>query len=444
MNIGAVVGREFDAALIVRAAQRPADEVLDTLDEATDAGLVVEHPEQIGRYSFSHALIQQTLYAELKTAHRVRLHARVGTAIEESAAPRERSAAVLAHHFAQALPLVGAPKAIEYSRKAGHDAVAEFAFEDALDFFERALGLLEQVGPVDTTQYVELLTELADAMVFVDERAGVQAALRAVNAARANGSAWQLGRALAVLAEPNSAVITLRREFPLLFAEAHAALGSDHPGLRARLLAAEAFKYTSYQLQGGDGGALARSAVGLAREANDPLTLTDALFALGTSLEGTVDLDERVALGEELVALGHGQVGRTWTYGLRILAGTHLERAEGDALQSTIGELARVGEELRWLPARAAAAQWRATHALLEGRFDDLPEHWEEMNRYRRAYGGVAGMRSVQRFFLARRTEASSTVRCPSIAWPSRPGETCTPTPSTGWRSWNWGRRTGR
>ena len=185
-----------------------------------------------------------------------------------------------------------------------------------------------------------------------------------------------------MLAEPNSAVLTLRREFPLLFAEAHAALGTDHPGLRARLLAREAFKYTSYQLQGGDGGALARAAVGLAREADDPLTLTDALWALGTSLEGTVDLDERVALGEELVALGYGQVGRTWTYGLRILAGAYLERAEGDALQSTIGELARVGEELRWLPARAAAAQWRATHALLEGRFDDLPEHWEEMNRY--------------------------------------------------------------
>ena len=272
-----------------------------------------------------------------------------------------------------------------------------------MPYFERALGLLEQVGPVDTTQYVELLTELADAMVFVDERAGVQAALRAVNAARTNGSPWQLGRAVAVLAEPNSAVITFRRELPLLFDEAHAALGADHPGLRARrLLAREAFKYTSYQLQGRDGRALARAAVGLARDADDPLTLTDALFALGTSLEGTVDLDERVALGEELVALGHGQVGRTWTYGLRILAGAHLERAEGDALQSTIGELARVGEELRWLPARAAAAQWRATHALLEGRFDDLPEHWEEMNRYRRAYGGVTAMRSVQYFFLAR------------------------------------------
>jgi hypothetical protein len=155
-------------------------------------------------------------------------------------------------------------------------------------------------------------------------------------------------------------------------------------------------------LQGRDGRALARAAVDLARDAGDPLTLSDALFALATSLEGTVDLDERVALGEELVALAHGQVGRTWTYGLRILAGAHLERAEGDALRSMIDELARVGEELRWLPARAAAAQWRATHALLEGRFDDLPEHWEEMNRYRRAYSGVGGMRMVQNFFLAR------------------------------------------
>ena len=193
LNMGAVVGAEFDAALIGRASQRPADDVLEMLDEATDAGLVAAHHERIGRYSFSHALIQQTLYAELKSAQRVRLHARVGTAIEEFGTDRERSAAVLAHHFSQALPIVGAPKAIEYTTKAGYDALADLAFEDAASYFERALELFDEHAPTDATQHVELLTDLADALVFVDERAGVQVAMGAVNAARANASPWQLG-----------------------------------------------------------------------------------------------------------------------------------------------------------------------------------------------------------------------------------------------------------
>ncbi|HEX4528664.1 MAG TPA: AAA family ATPase [Acidimicrobiia bacterium] len=402
LNVGAVVGPEFDAELVRRVARRTAVDVLDALDQATDAGLVAEHPGRMGRYSFTHALIRQTLYAELKTAQRVRLHERVGTAIEESGAGRAQSAAVLAHHFTHAVPLVGTLKAIEYSIKAGHDAVADLAFEDAVSHFDRALGLLDQHPPVDMTQRVELLTDLADALVFVDERDGVRVAMRAVDAARANASSWQLGRAVTVLAEANSAVAVFPSEFPRIFDEAQTALGEDHSALRARLQAQEAFKYISYQLQGRNGRALARAAVTLARETSDPVTLGDALFALATGLEGAPDLAERVALGEELVALGRSAGSRPLTYGLRILAGTQLELGDPVALTATIDELARVGKELRWLPARVATAQLRATQALLEGRFDDIGAHWDEMRWYRRAYGGAGGMRAVQSFFLAR------------------------------------------
>src|SRR5262249_50374997 len=155
----------------------------------------------------------------------------------------------------------------------------------------------------------------------------------------------------------------------LLFDEAQAALGEDEPALRARLLALEAFKYTSYMLTKKDGRALARASVALAREAGDELTLCDALFALATSLEGSADLSERIALGEELVNLGRGSGPRSSTYGLRILAGAYLEHADPDALRSTLDELSRIGDAGRWEPASAAAAQWRATQALLEGRF---------------------------------------------------------------------------
>ena len=404
LGLASVLGPDLDATLLAQLAHQSTDEVLDLLDDATAAGLVTEQLDRIGHYSFAHTLIRQTLYAELKTAHRVRLHALVGGALEEartSGVKEARSAAVLAQHFAAAIPLVGASKAIRYASQAGQDAVTDLAFEDAVSYFERAIGLLEAHTPADTAEHVELLIDFADALVFVDERAGAEAALRAVDAARGT-SAAQFGRAVSVFAEPNHAATAFPAELSLLFDEAQATLGTDHPALRARLLAREAFKYVSLQLVGRDGQALARASVALPRETQDDLALCDALFALGTSLEGTPDVTERIDLGEELVALGRGSGPRPWTYGLRMLAGAHLELADRDALRSTLDELSQIGHEVRWLPARAAAAQWRATQALLEGRFSDIDEHWDEMRRYRRAYGGVTGWRMVQALFLAR------------------------------------------
>ncbi len=164
----------------------------------------------------------------------------------------------------------------------------------------------------------------------------------------------------------------------------------------------QAFKYAAHQLHGRDGRALAGAALTLARTADDPVTLSDALFTRAVSLEGTADIAERVALGEELVGLGPIAGGRPWTFGLRVLAGAHLEHADADALTATIADLARVGDELRWPSAHLYATQWRATQALLEGRFDDVRMHGNEMRRYARAYRGVAGMQSVQAFYVAR------------------------------------------
>jgi class 3 adenylate cyclase len=401
LDVAAVIGPEFDVDLIVRVLTRPAAEVLDVLDEAADAGLVTEHFRPLGRYSFSHNVIRQTLYTELKTAQRVRLHERVGTAIEERD-DRKRSAAVLSHHFMQALPLIGASKATEYATIAGHNALTDLAFEDAASYFQHALELVEQHARTESAQHVELLIDYADALGFVDQRSGADAAMRAVRAARELGSPLQFGRAVTVLAEPNHAVVAFPTELPRLFEEAQKVLAGDYPALRARLLGQEAFKYISYMLTGRDGRALARAAVSLARETDDALTLADSLFALATSLEGLPDLDERRALGEELVALGAGMAARPWTFGLRILAGTSLEAGDRDALIATIDELERVGEQFSWLPARAAAAQWCVTVAILEGRFEVVERYREEMREYRRGYGGVAGMAAVQTYFLSR------------------------------------------
>jgi hypothetical protein len=90
------------------------------------------------------------------------------------------------------------------------------------------------------------------------------------------------------------------------------------------------------------------------------------------------------------------------THGLRVLAGVHLEVGDAESLTSTIAELARTGEELRWLPALVFAAQWRATQALLEGRFGDVPASWNDMRQHARAYPAVAEIEAQQAYYLAR------------------------------------------
>jgi len=401
LTLAAVVGREFDSALVARASGEPTETVLEGLDLATHAGLVREDPARFGRYAFSHALVRQTLNAALPTSARARLHARVGDALER-AGGRGPVAAELALHFTSALPLVGADKAIAYTTQAGRDALADLAFEDAAGHFGAALQLLEQYGPDETGPRIDVLTDLASALVYVDERLGVQTAMRAVEAARAAGTPSQFGRAVAVAVEPLYGVLAFPSDVRSLFDEARTALDGRDVGLRARLLAFESFKYATHALHGREGQALAEEAVALARASDDPVTLADALYALAVALEGAADVEGRLALGKELVALGPSAGARASAFGLRVIAGAHLERADAGALGSAIAELGRVGVEMRWLPAQVYTAQFRATRALLEGRFHDVDRHGEELRRFARAYHGAGGMWYLQATFLAR------------------------------------------
>src|SRR5205814_9138929 len=65
LRAAAVVRRGVDAQLLEQVATLDEDQFLNSLDEALAAGLVVETPARPGRYSFSHALIRETLYDRL-------------------------------------------------------------------------------------------------------------------------------------------------------------------------------------------------------------------------------------------------------------------------------------------------------------------------------------------------------------------------------------------
>ena len=100
LSTAAVIGRDFDFDLLHAVTEFGQAEVIDVLDAARGAALVREVPDVPGRYSFSHALTQHTLYQGLSAVRRSQAHRRVAEAIEATVGqtPGGR-ASELAHHW---------------------------------------------------------------------------------------------------------------------------------------------------------------------------------------------------------------------------------------------------------------------------------------------------------------------------------------------------------
>jgi class 3 adenylate cyclase/tetratricopeptide (TPR) repeat protein len=142
LTSAALLGRVFDVDLLTEAAGVDEDELLDGLEEAELARLVLPVEGGGERFEFGHELIRQTLLADLSTLRRQRLHLRVADAIEARADGRlEEVAADLAYHLTQA----GAGAPVERTGRAlylaGMRGLQAVAFEQALSYLEAAASL---------------------------------------------------------------------------------------------------------------------------------------------------------------------------------------------------------------------------------------------------------------------------------------------------------------
>ena len=144
LSLAAGVGREFDIALLVALEELTEDQLMDAFDEAVRARLVEEMPASKGRFTFAHALIRETLYGELTSSRRVRLHRRIGETLERLARDTPNPPlADLAYHFVQAASAGVSDKAVDYATRAGDRAADMQGYEEATRFYEMALQSLE-------------------------------------------------------------------------------------------------------------------------------------------------------------------------------------------------------------------------------------------------------------------------------------------------------------
>lgn len=282
LQLGAVIGREWNWTLLKEVAGLPEWELSAALAALTDAELLYARglPPQ-ATYLFKHAFTQEASYRSLLTTRRRDLHHRVAVTIEALFPDRlEEHYGQLVQHFFEAAQPADLDKAIEYATRAGARNLALPAYADAARFYQLALQALERQTPVDETHTFTLLRALGEAQWKAGEHVQACATLqRAANSARRLGSATDFARA-ALEFESASWLGTLPAA-PAVDLLAEALQGLDaHPGvLRARVLGslARALMFTG-ELEQAE--RYAQRAVSSARHEGDPGLLAASLQVL--------------------------------------------------------------------------------------------------------------------------------------------------------------------
>ncbi|MCB9417979.1 MAG: AAA family ATPase, partial [Mycolicibacterium sp.] len=191
LGAAAVVGSRFALELVEQVV---GADLIDAFDEAAKAGIVIEEPG--GRYRFNHALVRQSLLAELPSVRRMRLHQCIATKLESQPGADDELLAELAHHYFECAWAGNAAKAVEYCRRAADQAMIRLAYEGAADLYDRAVHALEEIDeelPDRVDQAAELLIARCEALLAagdVTSAVGAVAQLQAVTVDSERLAAW--------------------------------------------------------------------------------------------------------------------------------------------------------------------------------------------------------------------------------------------------------------
>jgi DNA-binding winged helix-turn-helix (wHTH) protein/tetratricopeptide (TPR) repeat protein len=387
----AVLGRSFEADLLAATCDRSSPSILSALDEATSAH-VIEEADSVGSYRFGHALLREVVYARLTTSQRVEFHCRAGRELEQRyAGSQHPPLAALIHHFSQS-PFHGElERTIDYAVRAAQDAMRMLAHPEAIELYLRALESMERMFPLDDERFAPLLHGLALAQRGAGRHAeAIDTYGRLIVQARRVADPERFAHAVLGLEEARYiARLGAESSIPLL-EEALRGLPLEASTLRVHVWMALATKQTvvndprRYEIS--------RQALALARQSDDPLTLSTALLTRHWTIWSPHSQEERFAIHRELLALadrvGEGANSfvvdaRIWGQDRRMLdlmesgntaqldaaiEGATVELSEPGA-RTAHPEWLRIAQDTRLNVHVLHVRVFRATLAIMQGRF---------------------------------------------------------------------------
>lgn len=373
LSTAAVIGREFDADLLVATSTLDAEEVFDALEIGEQARLVQTVPNRRGRYTFVHALVRSTLYEEISTTRRLRVHRRVGLALEERNVD-DRYVDELARHFTEATALGEAERALTYGRRAAARAIERTAYEEAVAIYGL---LLAAVDPDDTDLRLraDLHLEQGNAYWSCGDRASGYVAFSAsTDLARragdpelfARGAIARGGRRAWTDAGVIDEILIGELE------EVRQILPPDDSPLRAMATARLASELYFIVGEHERRQALIDEALAMARRVDDKVALAFVLTCAQFGLWVPGNEDKRLAIAEELVALGQ-ELGdlEMLSNGWGWLFTNYWEHGDAARARESAVQLSDCAARLRMPDSDWMAGVMEACIALFEGRIDD-------------------------------------------------------------------------
>jgi predicted ATPase len=169
-QIGAAIGREFSYPLLRAVAGRDEPALRMALAQLEEAELLFRSgapPD--ARYTFKHALVQDTAYETLLRSRRQILHRQIADALRgEFPAVAAAEPELVAHHLTQA----GLDEpAIEWWGKAGDQALRRSAFKEAAAHLGKAIELADKVAATAPSaapgiDRLRLQTSLGNALIW--------------------------------------------------------------------------------------------------------------------------------------------------------------------------------------------------------------------------------------------------------------------------------------
>ena len=376
LGIAAVSGAEFQLPTLARAADADVDAVDDALEFAVRARVVAEHPNRVGTYGFSHALIQTVLRDGLGAARQARVHRRLGEAL---AATGGDEGEIARHLLAAAADGSDPRPGVEAARRAAARAIARYTYDDAVALLQTAMGVLDAHGasgdPLSCRVAIALAVALRNSGVYPEREALLETAWQHASRARRRRAAGrhrdrgllarqQSARTVAGAVEQVRVRLGDETRGALLLAAIRAAVLAGTPGDDARQLAewalarADSFGPMERHMVlmhativlGASSPIeriveLARGARDAAREAGNTFELVSALSVLRLAQLGAGDL----ATSDE-VARSYEELVRSVRIP-RYMAGVEQRRADAGAARGSL----RGGGGARERGVRAAA-----------------------------------------------------------------------------------------
>ncbi|MEU4835530.1 BTAD domain-containing putative transcriptional regulator [Streptosporangium sp. NPDC023615] len=381
LRLAAVAGREAEVDVLVGAADTDEDGVLAALEAGLIAGLLIEPAP--GRVRFVHALVRDTLVADVSRLRATRMHGRIAAALDRAGAGDDPAGlAALAHHHGRAASAATAAKAVRYGVRAAESAEARYAHDVAVALLTDAVASFDRIPPDDRDpgERVDLLGRLLRAQV----RAGAVAAARetrrravefaesvhrddlmiAAFTAWTEPTPWQ-PRPYGVVDRP--VVVRLSR---LL------ARPGLEPADRCRLLVA----YTHELIGEADptARAAAEEALALSAALGDPRLRASAIAALARD-QNDLELPGRAELCRELTEIGiEHDLPAYRVIGLIVQANAAAATNDVPALRRLIGETLEPARAYRMAEVVGVCECALAMFAHIEGRFDEAERLYTE------------------------------------------------------------------